>query len=202
MLNVIEIFKSIQGEGPYVGMPATFIRLAGCPVKCEWCDTNYTDGVKRMEEADIIGAVSELGEGMVVFTGGEPLIQSIGILAHYFEFHMAREVHIETSGAMEGLIAPPPSAKIVCSPKTEVLSPSVKNAVAWKYVVGLDMTIMEEDGLPMGLARPLNDAPIYIQPLWDDDIVERHANSMLAVDIVQKHGYRLSLQIHKYLGIE
>ena len=205
MLNVIEIFSSIQGEGPATGEPAIFIRLAGCSVKCKWCDTDYITGMKQMTEDFIVDKVEELGKGIVVITGGEPLIQDIFSLVRKLTLDSKREIHIETSGTTEcfnTLFLP--STRMVVSPKTEFLSKVAMQATAWKYVVGHEMLISKDDGLPAGLAQPLNNAPIYIQPLWNnkplwDSPMER--NNALAIEIVKKYGYKLSLQIHKYLGI-
>ncbi len=202
MLNIIEIFKSIQGEGPAVGEPAIFIRFAGCPVKCKWCDTNYTDNMMRMSVAEILDAVNIFGTGIVVLTGGEPLVQDVfGLVRGLVDYK--HKVHIETSGTTECFPTLPdePIAELVCSPKTEFLSNVAKQATAWKYVVGEGMVLSEDDGLPVGLARPLNGAPIYIQPLWGDN-TPVSPNDRLAVEIVKRYGYRLSLQTHKYLGIE
>jgi 7-carboxy-7-deazaguanine synthase len=76
MLNISEIFKSIQGESTYAGLPCIFIRLAGCNLNCLWCDTVYAreGGVKRSIPS-LLGEVSKLGCGLVEVTGGEPLIQ-------------------------------------------------------------------------------------------------------------------------------
>lgn len=202
MLNVIEIFKSIQGEGPATGTPAIFIRLAGCPVKCSWCDTDYTTGMKRMDEEDIINQIEDLGKGIIVLTGGEPLVQDVYKLIEMLHCMEHRRVHIETSCATECLPRLPAlPLEVVCSPKTEFLSDAAMRATAWKYVIGEGMILSKEDGLPVGLARPLNDAPIYIQPLWDAS-TPMSKNDALAVAVVKKYHYRLSLQTHKYLGIK
>ncbi|MBI4654724.1 MAG: radical SAM protein [Nitrospirae bacterium] len=76
MLKVNEIFKSIQGESSYAGMPCTFIRLAGCNLRCTYCDTNYAYYHGReLSDEDIIAKVEEYGARYVEFTGGEPLLQ-------------------------------------------------------------------------------------------------------------------------------
>ena len=73
---VTEIFKSIQGESSYVGLPCVFIRLTGCNLRCHWCDTAYAFyGGKRMTTDEVLGRVHELGGKLVEITGGEPLLQ-------------------------------------------------------------------------------------------------------------------------------
>ena len=76
MLKVNEIFKSIQGESTYAGLPCTFIRLAGCNLRCTYCDTNYAyyHG-KELSDEEIISKIEEYGVKCVEFTGGEPLLQ-------------------------------------------------------------------------------------------------------------------------------
>lgn len=73
-LRVTEIFRSIQGESTWAGVPCTFVRLTGCPLRCSWCDTAYAfQGGERMELEAIVARVKELGEPVVELTGGEPL---------------------------------------------------------------------------------------------------------------------------------
>jgi 7-carboxy-7-deazaguanine synthase len=76
MLTVNEIFKSIQGESSFTGLPCIFIRLTGCNLRCTWCDTEYAfyEG-KPKSVQDIIDAIEPLGIPLVEITGGEPLLQ-------------------------------------------------------------------------------------------------------------------------------
>ena len=76
MLTVNEIFKSIQGESSFTGLPCLFIRLTGCNLRCTWCDTEYAfyEG-KPKSVQDIMAAIEPLGVPLVEITGGEPLLQ-------------------------------------------------------------------------------------------------------------------------------
>src|SRR5437899_12151480 len=77
-VEVHHIFKTIQGEGPYVGTPAIFIRLAGCNLQCPHCDTDYTSQRKRMTPNEVFDEVSRLAGNiikLVVVSVGEPLRQ-------------------------------------------------------------------------------------------------------------------------------
>jgi len=75
-LNVCEIFLSIQGEGTRAGLPCTLVRLAGCNLRCRWCDTPYAlEGGREMSIEEILAEVQRLGCRRVELTGGEPLIQ-------------------------------------------------------------------------------------------------------------------------------
>src|SRR5690348_12548393 len=73
---VTEIFKSIQGESSFAGLPCTFVRLTGCNLRCHWCDTAYAfHGGQNMSPDDVLARVRGLGGKLVEFTGGEPLLQ-------------------------------------------------------------------------------------------------------------------------------
>lgn len=102
--EVVEIFKSIEGEGRRAGLPATFIRLYGCNLRCSYCDTLYGiegDGFIVMTLEQILQKVQELGLNAVTLTGGEPLIQpNIRELIKELtsqNYH----VNIETNGAVD-----------------------------------------------------------------------------------------------------
>src|SRR4051812_46433058 len=73
-LRITEIFHSVQGESTWAGLPCTFVRLTGCPLRCTWCDTAYAfHGGERMTLDDIVARVREHGTKLVEVTGGEPL---------------------------------------------------------------------------------------------------------------------------------
>jgi 7-carboxy-7-deazaguanine synthase len=75
---VTEIYKSLQGESTYAGVPCVFVRLTGCNLRCSWCDSEYTfTGGKRMPEDEIFAEVASLSPngGLVEVTGGEPMLQ-------------------------------------------------------------------------------------------------------------------------------
>src|SRR5512142_589489 len=101
-LRVTEIFHSIQGESTWAGMPCTFVRLTGCPLRCTWCDTAYAfHGGERMSLDEIVARVDEIGTALVELTGGEPLV-------HPGAFELARRLLdrgytllVETSGAID-----------------------------------------------------------------------------------------------------
>jgi 7-carboxy-7-deazaguanine synthase len=77
-VQIIEIYKSLQGESSYAGLPCVFVRLAGCNLRCTWCDSEYTfKGGKRMTLEEVEREVQRLSPhgGLVEITGGEPLLQ-------------------------------------------------------------------------------------------------------------------------------
>jgi len=76
MLRVTEMFRSIQGESTHAGRPCTFVRLTGCPMRCTWCDSEYTfSGGEHFTIDDIMRKVRDFGCNLVEITGGEPLAQ-------------------------------------------------------------------------------------------------------------------------------
>jgi 7-carboxy-7-deazaguanine synthase len=106
LYQVNEIFTSIQGEGVHAGVPATFVRLQGCPVGCSWCDTKYTwaHGGRSMSTDEIL---EQVHAHHVVITGGEPTLYNLDNLIRLLRFagHFAQ---METSGlkALKGGLRP------------------------------------------------------------------------------------------------
>src|SRR4030042_1450944 len=77
LMVINEIFYSLQGEGFLAGTPSVFVRLAGCPLRCRWCDTKYAwseEAGRRQSIEDIIRQVQDWPGNFVVITGGEPMI--------------------------------------------------------------------------------------------------------------------------------
>jgi 7-carboxy-7-deazaguanine synthase len=76
MLELTEIFKSVQGESTYMGLPCVFVRLTGCNLRCVWCDTAYAfQGGKKLSIDKILEEIKSHGIDLVEITGGEPLMQ-------------------------------------------------------------------------------------------------------------------------------
>jgi len=104
-LRVTEIYRSIQGESSYAGVPCTFVRLTGCALRCVWCDSTYTfTGGAWMAVAEVLSRVRDLGDGLVEFTGGEPLLQRAVHEAIATLCEEGRRVLVETGGDQD--IAP------------------------------------------------------------------------------------------------
>jgi 7-carboxy-7-deazaguanine synthase len=100
-LRITEIFLSLQGEANTVGRPTVFVRLTGCPLRCQYCDSEYAfSGGTMMSLDDITQRVCELGVAHVTVTGGEPLAQpnAIGLMQRLID--MGLSVSLETSGAL------------------------------------------------------------------------------------------------------
>ena len=100
-MYLIEIYKSIQGESSFAGVPCIFVRLAGCNLRCAWCDSEYTfTGGTKLSEDEVVAEVEKLAPvKLVEFTGGEPLLQEkelVPLMSRLLE--SGYELMIETSG--------------------------------------------------------------------------------------------------------
>jgi 7-carboxy-7-deazaguanine synthase len=101
-LRVTEIFHSIQGESTWAGLPCTFIRLTGCPLRCTWCDTEYSfHGGEKFTLAEILDRVEEIGTPVVARTGGEPLIHRNAFRLADRLLERGYTVLVETAGAID-----------------------------------------------------------------------------------------------------
>lgn len=100
-LRITEIFHSLQGESLHMGLPTVFIRLTGCPLRCQYCDTSYAfSGGKRHTLSEIIEKVREFQCPYVCVTGGEPLAQPNCLLLLEALCDTGFQVSLETSGAL------------------------------------------------------------------------------------------------------
>jgi 7-carboxy-7-deazaguanine synthase len=96
---ITEIFKSIQGESTYAGLPCVFVRLTGCNLRCRWCDTEYAfHGGEQMTIDQVLARVDELGGELVEITGGEPLLQEEVYPLMERLLDRGKRVLLETSG--------------------------------------------------------------------------------------------------------
>ena len=100
-MYLIEIYKSVQGESSFAGVPCIFVRLAGCNLRCAWCDSEYTfTGGTKMTEDEVVAEVEKLAPvKLVEFTGGEPLLQEREVIPLMERLlGSGYELMIETSG--------------------------------------------------------------------------------------------------------
>lgn len=204
MLEIREIFLSIQGEGPFAGTPAVFIRLAGCNLSCSYCDTDHESEAKRMLAVDIVDSVLAFTQTnkveLVVITGGEPFLQAISELVSLL-FQKSFKIQVETNGTTHQPGFPWPKVSVVCSPKEEttVHPIMVTKVYAWKYLISEQTPT--RDGVPLNCTPPPFGARVYLQPIDVHDSGQNARNWQITTDLCIKHGFRLSLQTHKFLGI-
>jgi len=101
-MQITEIYKSLQGESTYAGLPCVFVRLTGCNLRCTWCDSEYTfHGGRKMTMEQVLDEVSRLspGGGLVEITGGEPMLQErevVPLMQEMLQRHY--QILLETSG--------------------------------------------------------------------------------------------------------
>jgi len=190
VLQLAEIFYSVQGEGTWTGTPAVFVRLAGCNLSCAFCDTDYSLRFFAPVE-DVVARVRAEGGDcpMVILTGGEPLAQAETPALIEALRADGRRVHIESNGTLA--LPLPDDVWLTVSPK-ERLSPELaRRADEAKLIV--DGRVPEEwvDAFPP-------QTPLFLQPEGN-----KPANVALAVDAVKRDPsrLRLSLQTHKFIGV-
>ncbi|MDA3884285.1 MAG: radical SAM protein [Candidatus Delongbacteria bacterium] len=115
MIKVNEIFKSLQGESSYMGLPCVFVRLTGCNLRCSWCDTEYAyDNGADYTMEELISSIERFDVKLVEFTGGEPLLQK-GELIPLIEYLLSKDYKIllETNGSIRLNDIPKEVVKIV-----------------------------------------------------------------------------------------
>lgn len=217
---VHSIFYTIQGEGPWAGEPTIFVRFAGCNLRCHFCDTDFQGGTEYTAEALAAVLMAKADEhdcAAFVLTGGEPFLQPLPDLLAMMA-PRDYEFQAETAGTVwpEGLEEYANwNLAIVCSPKT----PSVHNMIAhhsdaWKYIIRAD-ELDDDDMLPIlstqiqgqrsVIYRPdgeINEGRIFVQPCDEGDPIKNAANTAAAVKACLEQGYRLSIQMHKIVGVD
>jgi 7-carboxy-7-deazaguanine synthase len=190
MLQLSEIFYTIQGEGTWTGTPAVFVRLAGCNLACDFCDTDYSTKFFA-SVGEIVSKVRELGGDcpMVVLTGGEPLAQAATPALIEALRRDRRRVHIESNGTIFTDL--PEDVWLCVSPKERVDPRMAARADEAKLIV--DARVPEEH-LPLFESKPT----ILLQPEGN-----KAANVALALEYAKAHPrrFRLSLQTHKFIGV-
>jgi 7-carboxy-7-deazaguanine synthase len=131
MLKINEIFKSIQGESSYTGLPCAFIRLTGCNLRCSWCDTEYAfyEG-NAMEVEQVLDKVKKYKVNLVEITGGEPLMQKEVYKLMDALLAKSYEVLLETGGSLSVAEVPKAVVKILdlkCPGSGELLQNDYSN---------------------------------------------------------------------------
>jgi 7-carboxy-7-deazaguanine synthase len=190
MLQLAEIFYSIQGEGMWTGTPAVFVRLAGCNLACDFCDTDYS--TKFFASVDeVVERIREIGGDcpMVVLTGGEPLAQAETPALIEALRKDGRRVHIESNGTIYSELAA--DVWLCVSPKERVDTRMAARANEAKLIV--DERVPEEH-LPLFAGM----STILLQPEGN-----KPGNVAIALEYAKAHPqrFRLSLQTHKFIGV-
>ena len=190
MLQLAEIFYSVQGEGTWTGTPAVFVRLAGCNLSCSFCDTDYA--LKFFASVpQIVRRVHDEGGScpMVILTGGEPLAQRESLALIEALRADGRRVHVESNGTVPAEL--PDDVWLTVSPKERLAPAAARRANEAKLIV--DGRVPEE-----WIAEFPETTPLFLQPEGN-----KPSNVALAVEAAKRHPgrLRLSLQTHKLIGV-
>lgn len=113
-LNICEIYRSIQGESSFAGLPCALIRLAGCNLRCRYCDTRYAmEPGREMSIENVVEEVVKLGPNLVELTGGEPLVQEDTPKLAAALLEKGYQVLVETNGSLDISVLPEAAIRIM-----------------------------------------------------------------------------------------
>ena len=209
-MRVTEIFHSVQGESTWAGLPCTFVRLTGCPLRCVWCDTAYAfEGGERMTLAEIVERVRAMSTPLVEVTGGEPLAHPNAFPLVERLLDAGHTVLVETSGAFDVAPLDPRARKIMdlkcpgsgeshrnlwanlahLGPEDEVKF-VVKDRADWEWT---ERTIRER-GLDARV-RAGGLRALLVSPVWGEIDLEELAGWVLASGLP----VRFQMQLHKLI---
>ncbi len=207
MLRVTEIFRSIQGESTHAGRPCSFVRLTGCPMRCVWCDSEYTfTGGDHLTIEDVMRRVRDFDCRLVEVTGGEPLAQREALTLIQCLCDEGYEVLIETGGFVS-TVGVDPRAKIILDVKCPASGEAERNH--WpnlerlhadkdevKFVVAsrADWDFACEVVKLYGLEQRAH--AVLVSPVWGETDFQREL-----ADWITSSGMkvRMQLQLHKYI---
>ena len=197
-IKVSEIFTSFQGEGPYVGTPATFLRLYGCNLDCEWCDTDMStyELLSVDDVAEIILTQMEFNNiKTLIITGGEPTLQMEEIKRLIKELPEDIKIQMETNGSLFEYV---PEIEYVISPKEDkekVFENYYKfENTFFKFVI----TSQEDIDEVISLKEKYNyDKAIWLQGEFSQDV---EMADLIRENFPRLKNVKLSVQTHKYLN--
>jgi organic radical activating enzyme len=192
MIKTVDIFYSIQGEGRFSGSACVFVRLHGCNLDCHFCDEDLHKGAyESFTCTQILQKIKQYPSKQVVITGGEPSLNDINVFIDALHVE-GYTVAVESNGYKFEHIKN--ADWITYSPKDwDALH--VEGFSEYKFVVDRSSDIEK-------LLHVESKKPIYIQPQNNKDSIDKN-NTDFCIELVKKHPqFRLSVQLHKYLGVE
>jgi 7-carboxy-7-deazaguanine synthase len=206
MLRVTEIFRSIQGESTHAGRPCTFVRLTGCPMRCVWCDSEYTfTGGEHVSIDTIMDQVHAFGCSLVEVTGGEPLAQKEAFTLIERLCNEGYEVLIETGGYVS-TAAVDPRAKVILDIKCPASGEEPRND--WsnlehlradkdevKFVIADENDWLYAKNVIEKYDLEARAHAVLISPAWGVVDLEDLANWVAGSGLK----LRMQLQLHKYI---
>ena len=195
-LPVMEHFFTIQGEGYHQGKAAYFIRLGGCDVGCVWCDVKESwdaESHPKLEIKDIVEIVKQYPKGIVVITGGEPLMHNLDVLTSAIK-EEGYQTNIETSGSH------PLTGDwdwICLSPKKfKAPLPEIFSVAHELKIIVFNKSDFEWAEKHAALVN--NNCKLYLQPEWSK---AAEITPLIVEYIKNNPQWALSLQIHKYINV-
>ena len=196
MLKINEIFHSLQGEGYNTGTASVFIRLSGCNLRCDFCDTRHEEG-KMMSLPEIVEQVMQYPNApLIVLTGGEPSLWIDDDFVAGLKSMTGKTIAIETNGTRP---LPHGIDWVTLSPKTGIGN-SGDAPVALTRCDELKVVYLGQD---LSQYDSIQADHRYLQPCWTEDLEKRMNNLQATVQAVMDHPqWRLSLQTHRILGIK
>jgi organic radical activating enzyme len=201
-LPIHETFQcTVQGEGYWTGTLVDFIRLAGCPVRCPWCDTGYANGGKGLPSVpeSIAQLLAQLQSPRVVITGGEPFIhRDLPELVEAL-LQADKQVSIETSGAYWQDVSP--LAWITLSPKEHVNPKYPVQERFWTRANEIKLVVStgEEVDFYYNHLKKNVKIQVFLQPEWNS----KESAIPIILELLKNNPiYRLSLQTHKFIGVQ
>ena len=206
MLRVTEIFRSIQGESTHAGRPCTFVRLTGCPMRCVWCDSEYTfTGGDHVSLDDVMQKVHSLGCKLVEVTGGEPLAQKEAFALIRRLCDEDFEVLVET-GNYVPTAELDPRAKVILDIKCPASGEEARNE--WSNIERLRADrdevkfVVADEGDWLYAKRVIQEhnletrtLAVLISPVWGQIDLQQLANWIAGSGL----NVRMQLQLHKYI---
>jgi 7-carboxy-7-deazaguanine synthase len=192
MLNVVELFYSIQGEGSQVGVPSIFIRLHGCNLSCTFCDEERHKGTYTSFSFDeILSNIKAYPSHNVIITGGEPTLYDLNGFIEFLQAHMY-SVAVETNGHNFSNISN--ANWVTYSPKD------------WNHIEkhGYDEVkfVLSKTSKVEKILEFKSYKPIFIQPQNEKDR-PNFENLAFCINFVKRYPrFILSVQLHKFLGVE
>ena len=197
-IKVSEIFTSFQGEGPYIGTPATFLRLYGCNLNCQWCDTDIStyEMLSVDDVAEILMTQMEFNNiNLLVITGGEPTLQMEEIKRLIKELPEGIKIQLETNGSIFEYL---PEVEYVISPKEDkekVFENYYKyDNVFFKFVITCEEDIDEVISIKNKYGY---DKTIWLQGEFSKDALMA---DLIRENFPRLEDIKLSVQTHKYLS--
>ncbi|MDP2211397.1 MAG: 7-carboxy-7-deazaguanine synthase QueE [Candidatus Aquicultor sp.] len=190
-MKISEIFYSIQGEGRNTGIAMVFVRLAGCNLRCEFCDTSYAfDSGYELSAPEVVVEAKKYASKWVCITGGEPFMQDLQVLTELLKLE-GLNIQIETNGTIYKPVA---CDWLVVSPKSE----TEPDSLMLKQANEIKMVIDSEEALERAKAFEKWGEYYSLQPASN-----REDMMALCVDFVKANpSWRLSVQLHKLIGID